>query len=155
MQNQRCNTEPAYSANRLRVVNSFAGQDISKNDRVVVLLVASSRYKRDGLSARQAADTLELPSLSLKLCLVPSAELFPPRGIVGKPFTQFRAGRDLLGPVIAAGGFFAQSTRPQSVHQDADAIVQRGLLISSLDLDVECQILPHFTIADATPSPSP
>src|SRR5690349_1404661 len=118
------------------------GENISENYRIVVELVTRRVHKCNWISARHTADLLQFLSVSLKLLLVSSAEFFPPRGIMGKPFSQFCAGRDLLSPTIYSGRFFAEPTRPQTVHQYADAILQRGLLISSLDLDVEYQIIP-------------
>jgi hypothetical protein len=71
----------------------------------------------------------------LKFCYVALAEFLPATRGMCKPFTQFRAGRDLLEPLIDAGLLFAEPTRPEPIHQYAGAILRRGLFLYPLELN--------------------
>lgn len=58
----------------------------------------------------------------------------PARGIVAEPFSQARARRDVLEPLVQCRLFLADAARPNAVDQNARAVAPRGRLVNTLDV---------------------
>ena len=74
--------------------------------------------------------------ISLELGRVTLLELFPFARLVTKPFSERRAGRNLLEPKIDLGLRLRQTSGPESIHEDAFAIALLGSLIDPLNIYV-------------------
>lgn len=90
-----------------------------ETDRTVVHLVTGSIHPHNWIFARQSPDILKLFSVFLKFCDVSLAEFVPALRVMGKPFSQFGARRNLFGPLINSGRFLGQPAWPKSIHEDA------------------------------------
>jgi hypothetical protein len=103
-----------------------------QDERIVVLLVVRRIHERDGAFAREPAQAGEFLGLRAEFPGIATAELLPARRIVGEPLPQCGAGRELLRPFVERRRRLAHPARPQTVNQDADAIVAGGFFVGSL-----------------------
>ena len=67
---------------------------------------------------------------------VPAAKLRPTLRIVTEPFSQGRAGRDILDPLIDRGVCFPDPARPQAVDQYPGPVIGGGGFVGAFELDV-------------------
>src|ERR1035441_8607819 len=63
--------------------------------------------------------------MAVQLCKIAFLELGPLFRVVREPLAKLSAGRHILEPVIKAQIGFLNSTRPESLHQEADSVFRR------------------------------
>jgi hypothetical protein len=113
-----------------------AQKKIPQGNRVVVNLVVSREYERDRALPGHGPQSAELFGMLLDLRSIAAAKFRPSMGIVTEPFSQGRAGRDILEPLIDRGVCFLNSARPQAVNQYPDSVAGTGGLVGAFELDV-------------------
>jgi hypothetical protein len=99
-------------------------------------LVVSREHKRDRTLSCQRTQLAELFGMLVDLRSVPAAKLRPTLWIVTEPFSQGRAGSDILGPLIDRGVRFLDTARPQAVDQYPGSVIGGGGFVGAFELDV-------------------
>ena len=135
-------------------------------DGVVVGLVMGRVDKRDGTFSRPVEQLVELIAIFPDLGRIPPAEFFPTGRIVSEPFSQFRARREFLCPMIDRSVGFSDASRPKPINQHPRAVVgcrgshtpasfspvPRGFFRSSIPLRL-CTLLNNIERAAMTATP--
>jgi hypothetical protein len=112
----------------------FSADDPGEDDRVIVLLVASSEYQRGAATARERCESADEVRVGSKFPLVPALELRPLLRVVREPPSKLRGGRELLHPVVDRDPFLAETSGPEPVHENASTVGPRRGFVSALQL---------------------
>jgi hypothetical protein len=83
----------------------------------------------------------------LQLAPVALDELAPPGWIVAEPAPQAVARGDLLVPVLDGQGLERHASRPQTIHQHAEAVALCGRLVRPLDAHTQASVSTTSTTA--------
>jgi hypothetical protein len=119
-------------------------KNIPQGNRVVMSLVVSREHERDRASPCQGPQSAELFGMLVDLRSIAAAKLRPSIGIVTEPFSQGRAGREILDPLIDRGVCFPDPARPQAIYQYPGSVIGGCGFVGALELDVVgCYSLGH------------
>jgi hypothetical protein len=97
--------------------------------------VMRSEQQGDRLLSRQAPKLGKRFRMFSDFRLVPFAKFGPALDIVGEPFAECRAGRQVLEPTVDRSILLPQSPWPKPIDQDARSVTARGGLVDALQLD--------------------
>jgi hypothetical protein len=99
-------------------------------------LVVSREHERNRTLPCQGPQSAELFRMLVDLRSVPAAKLRPTVGIVTEPFSQGRARRDILDPLVDRSVCFPNAARPQAIDQYPDSVISAGQFVGAFELDV-------------------
>ena len=102
----------------------LTNQHIAQHDRFIMRLVARRKNQGEIPLRRDCAQLGEVFGMPAQLGPVSAAELVPAAWIMREPAAQLGAGRHLLQPPVDGGVRFAHATRPQTINENADAVVR-------------------------------
>src|SRR5687767_3733606 len=117
----------------LSALAMLSAKQIAKHDHVIMELVARAVEQRRGPFADGILQRLQGLAVRIEFAAVAALEFAPSLGIVAEPFAQSRARRDLLQPEIDGGLLLREPARPETINEDAAAVVIRFRLVDALD----------------------
>src|SRR5438552_12603195 len=104
-----------------------------QRDRIVVVSIFGAEKKRHRPLSCFTYQFLNLLMAVLELRGVFLFKLLPFPGIVFEPFSQARARRDVLQPLIDSRLIFLHAARPESINQYATTVGFRWLVIKAFE----------------------
>jgi hypothetical protein len=120
---------PLLSSGRLRP-RLDAGRQL--RGCIVVLCIVGTVHKSHVTAPVGLKDRFDYFGLRIQFGKVPSLKLCPLGRVMAKPLPKFSAGCDILKPGIKTQGGLLQTTRPQPLDEESNAIVLAGRVVSTL-----------------------
>src|SRR5919112_4128638 len=116
---------------------------------VVVFCVLGAEEERNVLLPSPLCDVAYISHLArlFQFGAVALFELLPEFRVVGEPFPQLVARREILSPLREPGLILRDPPGPDAVHEDTPTVILVRLLIHSLDLDVHVPLLLGLRVA--------
>jgi len=109
-----------------------AGKIGLQRDCVVVLCIVGTVHESHVTAPVGLKDRFDHFGLRIQFGKVPSLKLCPLGWVMAKPLPKFSAGCDILKPGIKTQGGLPQTTRPQPLDEESNAIVLAGRVVSTL-----------------------
>lgn len=106
-----------------------------KGDSVVEFRRLRGKEEGDRALLRFFAEPIDDLRSVFEFHLVALLELAPLCRIVGVPFSELSAGRDVPEPLVDSGIFLFNSSGPEAIYEDTLAVPRRCLVINSFDLN--------------------